>query len=110
MARVVGINIKVRVNQVQKERLFKGKKHTFLDLTAFVNLDEQGEFGDNGLIAQSSTKEEREQKIKLPPIGGVTVFYLDESLEKSNTPKSSTDEVGKEGKDNYIDNDDDIPF
>jgi hypothetical protein len=110
MKRVVGINIKVRVNQVQKERLFKGKENTYLDLTAFINLDEQDKYGENGTIVQSSTKEEREQQIDLPPIGGVKVFYLDERPEKSNTPKSSTDEVGKEGKDNYIDNDDDIPF
>ena len=75
----IGINLKIDVSKIDKERLFKGKKGTYLDATAFIDLDNQGEFGDNGIINQAVSKEEREQGQRGDLIGNVTVFYKDES-------------------------------
>jgi len=76
----IGISIKLDVTKIDKARLFKGEKGTYLDLTTFVELDEQDQYGNNGFISQSQTKEEREAKSPHTPIlGNVKVFYKGET-------------------------------
>ena len=58
--------VKVNVTKIDKERLFKGKSGTYLDL---VLIDKPDEYGNDGFVCQSITKEEREKGIKLPIIG-----------------------------------------
>ncbi len=74
----VGISVSIDVTKIEKARLFKGAKGTYLDLTAFIDLDEQGQYGDNGMIVQSVSKEERQQGVKGPILGNVKVFYRDD--------------------------------
>ncbi len=74
----VGISVSIDVTKIERARLFKGAKGTYLDLTAFVDLDEQGQYGDNGMIVQSVSKEERQQGVKGPILGNVKVFYRDD--------------------------------
>ena len=79
----VGISIKLDVTKIDKSRLFKGEKGTYLDLTTFVELDEEDQYGNNGFISQSQTKEEREAKAPHTPIlGNAKVFYKGESNEQ----------------------------
>ena len=74
----VGISIKLDVTKIDKARLFQGEKGTYLDLTTFVDLDSKDQYDNNGFIAQSQTKEERESGAEKPPIlGNVRVFYKD---------------------------------
>jgi hypothetical protein len=73
----VGINIKIDVTKLDKARFFKGEKGTYADLTAFVDLDNQSEYGDNGTVTQSVTKEEKQQGVKMPILGNVKVFWRD---------------------------------
>lgn len=82
----VGINIKVDVTKIDKERLFKGQKGTYLDLTAFVDLDQQSEYGDNGTVTQAVTKEEKQQGVKLPILGNVKVFWRDGTPQANVAP------------------------
>ena len=62
----LGLSVKIDVSKIDKARLFKGQKGTYLDLTTFIDLEQTGEFGDNGFICQSTTKEERQQNVLLP--------------------------------------------
>lgn len=71
----VGISVRIDVNKIDKDRLYKGEKGTYLDLTTFVNLDEKDQYGNNGFISQTVTKEERDAKVKTPILGNVQVFY-----------------------------------
>jgi len=75
----LGISLKIDVTKIDKSRLFKGKKGTYLDITTFVDIHNPGEHGDHGFITQSLTKEEREQKVQLPILGNTTVFYNSDS-------------------------------
>jgi len=76
----VGISIKIDVTKIQKSRLFQGERGTYLDLQTFVELDEQDKYGNNGFIAQTQTKEEREAGAEKPPIlGNCKVFWRGES-------------------------------
>ena len=99
----IGITIKLDVTKIDKARLFKGEKGTYLDLTTFIDTENEGQYGDHGFIAQSVTKEEREAKVQSPILGNVKVFYKGESESKPQASKPSTDS-------GYDDFNDEIPF
>ena len=73
----LGLSVKIDVSKIDKARLFQGAKGTYLDLTTFIDLDQVGQYGDNGFICQSMTKEERAQNMQMPILGNVTVFFND---------------------------------
>jgi Ser-tRNA(Ala) deacylase AlaX len=67
------IAIKIDVTKIDKERLYQGKKGSYLDATVFLN-DEEGQYGDNGMITQSVSKEEREAGVKGAILGNVKIL------------------------------------
>ena len=71
----IGVNLKLDVTKLDKARFFQGKKGTYCDLTAFIDTEQTGEYGDNGTITQSTSKEERQSGVKMPICGNVKVFY-----------------------------------
>lgn len=71
----VGVSIKIDVSKIDKSRLFKGEKGTYLDLTTFINTSEKDQYGNHGFISQSTTKEERDKGVKTPILGNCKVFY-----------------------------------
>jgi len=84
-----GISIKIDVTKIDKSRLFKGEKGTYLDLTTFIDLENPTEYGDHGFISQSTSKEEREQKVQLPILGNVKVFFAGDSNPQNNQQGNS---------------------
>jgi len=88
MTRIV--RIKIDVTKIDKARLFEGKKGTYLDATVFLN-DEAGQYGDNGMITQDVTKEEREAGTKGNILGNATIFKV---LEENTTPKAKEEPDG----------------
>lgn len=56
---------KIDVTKIEKARLFRGAKGTYLDL---VIIEKKSDYGDF-MICQSVTKEEREKGIKGPILG-----------------------------------------
>ena len=93
----LGLSIKIDVSKIEKARLYKGEKGTYLDLTTFVDLDNPGQYGDHGFISQSVSKEERGQGVQTPILGNVKVFYRDDSAagqsgqQQSNEPQGGGD-------------------
>ena len=71
----VGVSVRIDVTKIDKDKLYKGQKGQYLDLTTFINLDEQDKYGNNGSISQSVSKEERNAGVKNPILGNVKVFY-----------------------------------
>lgn len=67
------INLKIDVSKIDKDRLFVGEKGTWLDLVYFYN-DEKDTYGNNGLIKQQCTKDERTAKLEMPILGNGSVF------------------------------------
>ena len=94
----VGLSVRIDVTKIDKERLYKGEKGTYLDLTTFVDTAEQDQYENNGFISQSVDKEEREKGVKTPILGNVKVFYTDGS-EQPSTPQAKQAVI-----------DEDIPF
>ena len=73
----IGVRLKLNVSMIEKARLFKGKKGTYLDATVFIDVDQQDQYGNNGMITQDVSKEERDSGVKGPILGNVEVFYDD---------------------------------
>jgi len=83
----IGIRVKLNVSKIEKQRLFKGSKGLYLDCTAFIDLDQQDQYGNNGFCSQDVSKEEREQGVKGPILGNVQVFYRgDQQAAPQQTP------------------------
>ena len=73
----VGLSVRIDVTKIEKSRLYKDAKGTYLDLTTFVDTDQQDQYENNGFISQSVTKEERDAKVQTPILGNVKVIYTD---------------------------------
>jgi hypothetical protein len=103
----VGISVRIDVTKIDKTRLYKGEKGTYLDLTTFVDTEEKDQYENNGFISQSVDKEERDQGVKTPILGNVKVFYTGETERvQQQTNKEWVDEY----KANSAPITDDIPF
>jgi len=66
------VRLKIDVTKIDKERLFQGKKGTYLDATVFLD-DDPGQYGDNGMITQDVSKEEREAGTRGAILGNATI-------------------------------------
>jgi transcription initiation factor TFIID subunit TAF12 len=73
----IGIRVKIDVKKIEKARLYQGTKGTYLDATVFIEVDQKDQYGNNGMITQDVSKEERQQGIKGAILGNVEVFFND---------------------------------
>jgi hypothetical protein len=62
------ISLNIDVSKIDAKRLYKGKKGQYLSATLFLK-EETDQYGNNGFIVESITKEEREQGKKGTIIG-----------------------------------------
>ena len=72
----IGINFQIDFEKLDKLRFHKGKKGTYGNFTIFLN-SEPDKYGQNGGIKQADTKEERDEKVKMPFVGNATIFWSD---------------------------------
>jgi 2,3-bisphosphoglycerate-independent phosphoglycerate mutase len=63
------ITLKLKTNLIDKARIFRGKKHNYLDLVLIENRNGTDEFGNDGIVKQSVTAQERADGIEMPIIG-----------------------------------------
>lgn len=64
------INAKIDVSKIDKSRLYKGAKGTYLSVTIFLK-DEEDQYGNHGMIVEATTKAERDAGMKGAIIGNV---------------------------------------
>jgi len=62
------ISLSIDVSKIDAKRLYKGKKGQYLSATLFLK-KEVDQYGNNGFIVESITKEEREKGLKGTIIG-----------------------------------------
>jgi len=107
----IGINISIDVTKIDKARLYKGEKGTYLNLTTFIDTTEANQYGDHGFISQAVSKEEREAGKKGEILGNCKVFYNQPRTADSNdshgqaTPTTRMDPNVQD-----VDPIDDLPF
>jgi len=74
----IGVSLKIDVSKLDKDRFFHGKNGAiYADVTGFIDVETEDQYGNNGFLTQSSSKEERDAGLKLPIIGNSKVFYKD---------------------------------
>jgi hypothetical protein len=73
----VGVSLKIDVSKIDKSRLFKGEKGTYLDATVFVDVDQLDQYGNSGMITQDVSKDEKQQGVKGNILGNCKVFWND---------------------------------
>ena len=105
----IGISIKIDVTKIDKSRLFKGEKGTYLDLTMFLDTDNPSQWGDHGFISQSVSKEEKAQGVQTPILGNGKVFYNGNSEQAHGQGMQVARQAARiePQNDNF---DDDLPF
>ena len=73
----IGVSLKIDVSKIDKDRLFNGQKGVYLDATVFVDIDTLDQYGNNGMITQDVSKEEKQQGVKGNILGNCKVFWND---------------------------------
>ena len=110
----IGISISIDVTKIDKARLFSGKKGTYMDLTGFIDLDTQDQYGNNGFISQSVSKEEREQNVQTTILGNTKVFFKDDDQQQApqnfQQPAAQQSPMANLPNSTANDIDSDIPF
>ena len=101
----IGVSLKIDVTKIDKARLFKGQKGTYLDAVVFIDPVNMDEYGNNGMIAQSVSKEEKSSGIQGAILGNVKVFWSD--AQQTQAPQQRAPQSPQAGQDAF---DDGIPF
>ncbi len=70
----IGLSLKIDVTKIDKSKLFKGQKGTYLDATIFFDLDNEDDYGNNGMITQSWKDQ---QKGEGAILGNGKIFWRD---------------------------------
>ena len=74
----IGVNLSIDVSKLDKSRLYKGAKGTYANLTVFIDSNPD-QYGKNGGVKEQATKDERDDKVKMPFVGNATIFWSDNS-------------------------------
>lgn len=108
----VGISLNINVSEIEKGRLFKGAKGTYLNATVFVDLSEADQHGNHGMITQDVNKEERQNGIKGAILGNCKVFWQGESnqQQKPQQPQQSQQQGQQAPQNNTFDDCENLPF
>lgn len=77
------ISASIDVTKISKDKLVKGEKGTYLNITIAIN-DEVDQYGNQAGIYESQSKEEREAKAKKNYLGNGKIAW---SSEGGSTPK-----------------------
>lgn len=91
------IKAKIAVNKIDKEHLFKGSKHTYLDITLVPTPDSP--YGDDFMVVQDVSKEKREEGVKGPILGNAN------KIQSRRQAESQQDTTNNKPPEN-----DDVPF
>ena len=91
------LKVKIDVTKIDKKRLYKGQKGTYLN-GLIVLRDGKDKYGNDGFISESVSKEERESGVKGTILGNVS-YILQEGKPKPK-PEPEPD----------LSEDDDLPF
>ena len=75
----------INVTKIDKSRLVSGKKGKYLNIAIFVN-DEADQYGNNGMIVQSVSKEDREAGERGEILGNIKIFGQTEKSEGYDEP------------------------
>ena len=80
------ISIRITREKVAKEHCYKGNKGTYLDMVLFDNKEGKDQYGNDGFVVQSVSKEARQNGVKGPIIGNWKRVGEDATKPKASAP------------------------
>ena len=86
------INIKIDVNKITKDKLFKGEKGTYANITVAANKNGESEYGDTPHVFESQSKEEREAGTDKVYLGNGKEFVFNGTPTTAPTPEPVMDD------------------
>ena len=84
------VNFSLDLSKLPKEKMIKGKKGTYINLSLSVN-NETNDFGQNASVFISQTKEEKDQKKNY--VGNGKVVWTDGTCVKATAGDAIVEEV-----------------
>ena len=73
-----GISVSIDVTAIDKAKLVKHQNgKVYLNMTTFVDPENEDKYGQHGFITQETTKEERDAGFQAPILGNCKVFFND---------------------------------
>jgi len=84
------VNFSLDLSKLPKEKMIKGKKGTYINLSLSVN-DETNDFGQNASVFISQTKEEKGEKKNY--VGNGKVVWTDGTCVKATAGDAVVEEV-----------------
>ena len=109
MARI-SVALKIDVTKIDKSKLFKGAKGTYLDANVFIDLDNEDQYGNHGMITQQVTKEERDSGIKGAILGNGKIVWRDDNQPQQKAQQAPRTHTAPPPPPQFDDDDQDIPF
>lgn len=109
MSEKMVVALKIDVTNIDKKRLFKGAKGTYLDCTVMID-SEEDQYGNCGMITQSVTKEERQSKNYGPILGNGKIIWRGESEQNGGGNQAPVKQNSAPQSQQFEDLDEDIPF
>jgi len=79
MGRKIGVELNIDVTKIDKAFIYEGKKGKYLKLTSFIDLDEEDQYGNNGMVTQKLSKEAQDAGQKGAILGNSKLFWKEES-------------------------------
>ena len=111
MGRKIGVNLKIDVTKIDKSKLFVGKNgNKYLDAQVFIDLDDNDQYGNNGMITQAVSKEERDSGVKGAILGNSRKFWGDYEGQAPQQQKAPQQQAPQGQQMPPMDFDSDIPF
>ena len=105
----IGVSGKIDVTKIDKSKMFKGAKGTYLDFNVFIS-EELDEYGNNGMITQQVSKEDRQAGVKGVILGNCKIFWRGESNQNGGGNQAPVKQNSAPKGQKFEDLDEDIPF
>lgn len=71
----IAVNLRIDLSKVDESKVFNGAKGRYLDATVFIDIDQADQYGNNGMITQSVTKDEKASGVKGNILGNCKVYW-----------------------------------
>jgi len=98
----IGVTLQIDVTKIDKSKLFKGQKGTYLNAKVFIDITGADQYGNSGMITQEADKDE-----KGAILGNVKVFWREPDPQPSIAENPPKRQQAAPVDSNF---DDDIPF
>lgn len=98
------IKTSINLTAIPKDKIIEGKKGKYLPITITIN-DEVDQFGNNGPVIVSQSKEERDAKEPKTYLGNVNVVWTNGTF-----PEPNRDGQPQQAAPTQVSNEPDLPF